>query len=446
MKKSNFPYLIFIFINIAIASSCYYYPVTRDEFYYLEQIDIPSPFIEYYNSYHFGNPRIGQFFANIISRNKLFEVVFGMLLFIAFISVLFLNIYRKLPNFKQLKEMQKFLWLAAFFVLLINYFGEMFYYTPYSSNYTFTHVFYLLYVFVICEYYLYENKIFLKKLPYLLLIILGIFIGMGNEHVPPVLVAVSFLFAFLYFIKVKKLPNFKLIVFPISIMIGYAFLFFAPANKIKQKVVGKSVLDTNLSDYLVNWVKILKTYFYYNRELLVVMIVVICAAIVWNKKIKRSIFPTKKIFFWSLLFVLPLMIVAISPLIGTRLLFFSTTILMIILYKIILVLFEFKKNKISNGILYAFLLVFFGMSAIMTFRANQNYEMLISQIERNRIDTKDIELDHHLNYFNIHIGSYLNRKIFLESGEDYIDKDASHDNSIEKNLKNHFQLQSIKEK
>ena len=146
MKKSNFPYLVFILINAAIAISCFYYPVTRDEFYYLGQINVPSPFLEYYNSYHFGNPRIGQFFANIISRNKFFEVIFGMLLFNSFISVLFLNIYRKFPDFRQSVEMQKFLWLAGFFVLFINYFGEMFYYTPYSTNYTFTHVFYLFYI------------------------------------------------------------------------------------------------------------------------------------------------------------------------------------------------------------------------------------------------------------------------------------------------------------
>jgi hypothetical protein len=76
MKKSNFPYLVFIFINIAIAISCYYYPVTRDEFYYLGQNNVPSPFIEYYNSYQFGNPRIGQFFANIVEFEGKFVGLF----------------------------------------------------------------------------------------------------------------------------------------------------------------------------------------------------------------------------------------------------------------------------------------------------------------------------------------------------------------------------------
>lgn len=448
MKKSKFPYIVFILINLAVAVSCFFYPVSRDEFYYLDLRNVPNPFLEYYNSYLFGNPRIGQFFANIISRNKLFEMVFGMLLFNAFISVLFLNIYRKFPDFRQSNEIRKFLWLSGFFIFFINYFGEMFYYTPYSSNYTFTHVFYLLYVFIICEYYLHENKSIIKNVPVLVFLISGIVIGMANEHVPPVLVGVSLLCAFIYYLKNKKFPNLKLIVLPVFTIIGYAILFFAPANKIKEKVVGKSVLNTNLSDYLASWMKILKIYFYYNRELLGLMIVVVLVIIVWNKQIEKSIFPARKILFWGLLFLLPLMIVGISPLIGTRLLFFSTCILIIILYKIILVLIELKHIRINIGIVYAFLFLFFGMSVIMTFRANQNYEMLISEIEQKSKQTKNIELDHHLNYFTLDIHSYfnLNRKIFLESGRDYIDTDASHDTSMEKNLKNYYQLNTIKEK
>ena len=446
MKKSNIPYFVFIFINVAIAISCYFYPVTRDEFYYLDKINIPSPFLEYYNSYHFTNPRIGQFFANLISRNSFLEVTFGFMLFNAFISVLFLNIYWKFPDFKKIREMQNFLWLAAFFILFINYFGEMFYYTPYTTNYTLTHVFYLLYVFLISEYYLYENNKHLDKLPYLLLLILGLFIGMSNEHVPPVLVGVSFLFALIYFIKVKKLPNFKLIALPLFIIVGYAFLFFAPANKIKQGTVGKSVLDITLADYEANWMNIFKNYFYYNRELLLLMVIVIIASVIWNKKLPKGAVSKEGIVFWGLLFILPLMIVAVSPLIGTRLLFFSTSIFLIALYKVILNLFNFKESKLTDGILYGFLLVFFGMSMIMTFKANQEYTMLTSEIMQKKNGTNDIELNHHLNYFTLDVGSYLNRKIFLESGEEYIDQNPSEDTPVEKNLKEYFQLKSIKRK
>ncbi|MBF8457732.1 hypothetical protein IV494_11135 [Kaistella sp. G5-32] len=446
MKKSNLPYIVFILINIAIAISCYYYPVSRDSFYYINKFNVPSPFLEYYNSYHKINPRIGQFFANLVSRDKFLVVIFGVVLFNSFISVLFLNIYRKFPDLRQIDELRKFLWLSAFFILFINYFGEMFYYTPYSTNYTLTHVFYLFYVFVISDYYLDGNKTLIKKIPLFLIFVLGLFIGMSNEHVPPVLVAVSFLFALIYFIKLRKIPGLKLIVFPLSIVVGYAFLFFAPANKIKQKVVGKSVMDIGLNDYLSNWIRIIKTYFYYNRELLLLLIVVLIAVTIWNKKIRKATFSLERILFWGLLFIMPLLIVAVSPLIGTRLLFFSTSILLIILYKLIIYLFDFKQNKLSNMLLYGFFTVFFGMSMIITFRANQEYEMLISEIEHKKINTKDIELDHQLNYFTLDIGSYLNRKIFLESGESYIDQNPLQDTSMERNLKSKFNLRSIKQK
>lgn len=446
MKKSKLSYIVFILINLAIVMSCYYYPVSRDSFYYITKNNFPSPFLEYYNSYHIGNPRIGQFFANLVSRNKFIEIIFGLLLFNSFISVLFLNIYRRFPNFRDENEMRKYLWLSGFFILFINYFGEMFYYTSYSTNYTFTTVFYLFYVFLINDYYLYGNKKLLQKLPYLLIPFLGIFIGMGNEHIPPVLVAVSFLFALIYFNKNKKIPDLKLIVFPLSMIVGYAFLFFAPANKIKEEVVGKSVLDIGLGDYIGNWIKIFKIYFYYNRELLILLFVLFVSALVWKSTIKKLINQRERILFWSLLFLLPLMIVAISPLIGTRLLFFSNSVLMILLYQKILSLKKMRNIKMDIGFLYTFLLVFFGMSAIMTFRANQNYEQLISEIEHKKMQTKDIELDHQLNYFTLDIGSYLNRKIFLESGEDYIDKNPETDTSKETNLKNKYNLQSIKEK
>ena len=444
MKKSNLPYIVFILINVAIAISCYYYPVSRDSFCYINKNNGPSPFLEYYNSYHTVNPRIGQFFANLVSRNKFLVVLFGVLLFNSFISVLFLNIYRKFPDLRQVDELRKFLWLSGFFIFFINYFGEMFYYTPYSTNYTLTHVFYLFYVFVISDYYLDGNKSFIKKIPFFLILVLGLFIGMSNEHVPPVLVAVSFLFAVIYFIKLRKIPSLKLIVFPLSIVVGYALLFFAPANNIKQKVVGKSVMDIGLSDYLSNWIRIIKTYFYYNRELLLLLIVVLIAATIWHKKIRKANFSTEKILFWGLLFIMPLLIVAVSPLIGTRLLFFSTSILLIILYK--LIIFKLKERKLSDILLYTFFFVFFGMSMIMTFRANQDYEMLISEIENKKISTKDIELDHQLNYFTLDIGSYLNRKIFLESGESYIDQNPLQDTSMERNLKSKFDLRSIKQK
>ena len=120
MKKSNLPYFIFFFINLAILVSCYFYPVSRDGFYYLEKVNTPNLFSEYYIAYNTGNPRIGQFFSNLVSRNLLIELVFGLLLFNGFSAVLFLNIYRKLPNFRESKDLRKFMMIAAFFILLLT--------------------------------------------------------------------------------------------------------------------------------------------------------------------------------------------------------------------------------------------------------------------------------------------------------------------------------------
>ncbi|MFC6267091.1 DUF6056 family protein [Frigoriflavimonas asaccharolytica] len=446
MKKSNIPYFVLIFVNIAIALSCYFYPVFRDEFYYLNKVNYPNAIQEYIISYYFGNARIGQFFSNLVSRNIFLEVLFGVLLFNAFITALFLNIYRKLPDFRDVEMVKKFLWIAGFFILFINYFGEMFYYTPFSTNYTFTHVFYLLYVYLLSEYFLHGNKALLKKTSYFVLPIFGVFIGMSNEHVPPILVGISFLFALIYYLKNKKLPDFRLLITPLFIIVGYALLFFAPSNKIKQELVGKSVLDIGFSDYIANWVKILKTYFYYNQELLGLVFFVIVAIVVWNSKFKKVIYEREKILFWILLFVLPLCIVAVSPLIGTRLLFFSNSILLIVVYQIILKLGNEKFKNTAHVFLCGFLIVFSTISILFTFKANQNYDLIVTEILQKRNQSKDIVLDNQLYYFQSSFGNYLNRKIFLESGEDYIDKDPAKDTTEENNLKLFYNLHSIKEK
>lgn len=446
MKKSNFPYLVFIFVNFAVALSCLFYPVSRDEFYYLDLVNVQNPFLEYGQSYQFGNPRLGQFFCNIISRNTILEVLFGVFLFNAFIAALFLNIYRKLPDFKQVNDLKKFLYVAAFFIFFINYFGEMFYYTPFSSNYTFTHIFYLVYVFVISEYYLHENKNLVRRIPFFAIVIFGIAIGMGNEHVPPVLVGISLLAALIYFLKKKTIPDWNLIILPIFTIIGYAILFFAPANKIKQKTVGKSVLDIGLQDYLANWIRIIKVYFYYNKELILLVVFIVVISIFWNKLLEKIIFAKTEILFWSLMFFLPLVIVGVSPLIDPRLLFFSNSILLIVLFKIMIQIKDFKKIKLPLNFASVFLFIFFGMSMIMTFRARENYRNVISEIAQKSEITKDVELDQKFNYFTAELGTYLNRKIFLESGADYLDQDPLHDTAMEKNLKNYYQLKTLKEK
>ena len=442
MKTNKFAFFVFLFVNIAVGLSCYFYPVTRDEFYYLGEF--VNPFQEYFNAYHFGNPRIGQFFSNLVSRNIFLEILFGLLLFNGFFSVIFLNVFRRFPMFKNGNDMTKFLVISAFFIFLINYFGEMFYYTPFSGNYTFTHIFYLFFVFLFTDYYVFGKEDFLKKINYFVLIFFGIFVGMSNEHVPPVLLMMSFFAAVYYLIKNRKMPNLKLIVLPFAIFIGYLFLFFAPANSIKQETVGRSVLDIGIHSYAENFVKILKLSYYYNLELIIVSILILIIGIVFRKKIFVNRLLVKEILVYLLFAILPLFIVAVSPLVGTRLLFFSSSLIILVL---IIVLKQLNKwmnfRKFAVVTSYSFLLLFFVASVFITFNADKNYESLISEIKNQKKNSDEIVLPKSFDYFTPNFQG-INRRVLMEDGKLYIDKDATKDNSTERNLKIFYRLRSIR--
>lgn len=446
MKKSNWPYFIFFFINVAVLLSCYFYPVSRDEFYYLEKVNHPNALAEYYNSYLRVNPRIGQFFSNWVSRNLFLELVFGSLLFNGFISALFLNIYRRFPDLRERKDVRQFLSISAFFILLLSYFGEMFYYTPYSTNYTLTHLFYLIFVFLFTEYYIYQKADRLNRINYFLLILFGLFIGMGNEHIPPVLLLMSFLGGVYFILKNKKLPNLRMIILPISIFIGYWILFFAPANRLKEKTVGRSTFDIGIESYLSNFLKILKFLYYYNIELLLFGILVISTTFIFRKKLKMNSLLKKEIVIYLLFSILPLFIIAVSPLLGTRLLFFSISIFIIFLFKLCIQLQEHLRFKYFNLLIYTFLILFFSFSIMITFHANENYNFIINEIKNEKLESNDVILSHEFNYFDDRLGNRLNRKILLECGEDYIDDNATDNKSMELNLINYYHLNSLKEK
>lgn len=442
MKDNKISYVIFLLVNIAVVLSCYFYPITRDEFYYLD--GFTNPFEEYYKSYFYVNPRLGQFFTNVVSRNLLLEIVFGLLLFNGFFTVVYLNVYRRFPNFRDSKDLTRFLVITAFFIFLINYFGEMFYYTPFSGNYTFTHVFYLFFVFLFTEYYVFAREEYLNKINYFLLIFLGIFIGMCNEHVPPVLLAMSFFGAVYYLVKNRKLPNMRFVVLPISIFVGYLILFFAPANSIKEKSAGKSVLDIGFDSYSVSLVKISKLFYYYNLELIIVAILVFVLSIIYEKRVLQKTHLKQQIFVNLLFAVLPLFIVAVSPLIGTRLLFFSSTLVIIVLF---VILKEFNSisgfSKIATILSYSFLMLFFTASVIVTYNGKEEYELVIAEIENQKKKNNDVVLRKSFDYFTSGI-NVIDRKILLENGSSYIDKDSTQDTSQEKLIKNYYNLRSLK--
>ncbi|MCU7614264.1 DUF6056 family protein [Chryseobacterium sp. GMJ5] len=446
MKTKIIAYFLLFFINTAVALSCYYYPVTRDQFFYLDKHNLINPFTEYYNAYLYSNPRINQFFTNIISRTKWVEVVFGIIIFNSFFSILFLNIYRRLPRFSEITDVGRFLIFTAFFIFLINYFGEMFYYTPFNTNYTLSHVFYLFYIFILTDYYQDKNEDFIGKFPPLFIIILGIYIGMSNEHIPPVLLAFSFFAAAFYTLKNKKLPNYKVITLNLSLFVGYLILFFAPANKVKEKMVNKSPFEISLKEYGYNIMTIFKSYYYYNAELIVLSVIVMILAVLYFKKIKTHQKIIGRILIYLALIVFSLAIVGLSPLIGTRLLFFSTILIIIVMYELIRrIINNLYVKKILSGMAFVWLLIFFSVSIFATFTANKNSERVLQEITKKSNSTKDVVLKQGFQYFIPELGKF-NRKILLENGDVYIDKNPAHNTSQEQNIIYYYRIKSISHK
>lgn len=443
MKTKYFLYVLLVFINVAVALSCYYYPVSRDEFYYLGKSDFENSFLEYYDSYLYVNPRINQFFTNVISRNKLLEIIFGLLLFNGFFSVLFLTIYRKLPKFSEIKDITRYLFFTAFFILVINYFGEMFYYTPFSTNYTLPQIFYLIYIFILTHYY-FEKKSALKNIPFVGIIFIGIYTGMSNEHVPPVLMISSFILAIHYLVVNKKLPDLKIIIYNVSLFLGYLLLFFAPANKIKEATVKKSPLDISFAEYIQNFLAIMKLYFYYNLELIIAFLIISVLIVINYKKNQITKIQTAIFIFYVGMAISAIAIVGISPLVGVRLLFFSTILIILVMYKFLdLFLTEhFKFKNILNPLAFCWLLLFFVCSVVITYNGNKNFDMVMNEISMQKRISKDVMLIHHFDYSVPELGCF-NRKILIEDGSSYIDNQPIKNTSQEKNLIELFNLKSI---
>ena len=437
MKKINFGYFVLAFVIFAVLLSSYWYPRTRDEFFYLPDLKI-NLFKEFHLSYIYGNPRFGQFFANLVGRNLIFKPIFNLLLILSYVSAIFLFIFRRLPKINTQQDIWKFLIISSVFIFLINVFGEMFYYVPFNTNYTFTHIFYLLYLFLISEYYFYENNLLKNHNKIYFPVFIGaFFMGWCNEHVPPVLLGGSFLLAFLYFIKNKKLPNFKIISLNIPIIIGYLVLFFAPANKIKFKATGAKQYGFQISEYLKHWLSIFKTYYYYNFELLLVLIVTIVFILFNFNKISKIL--KFRLLFYFLLSTLTLAIVAYSPLQGTRLLLFTNSLWIII---ILLIGKEFVKKDYSllKWVTSAFLLIFFSFSVYVTYKAQENYQKIMSEIKFKSERNKNVVLDESFNYTK---DFPFSRKILLENGTSYIDDKPEEQNSIKNILKSYFGINSI---
>lgn len=444
MKVNYLLYFLYLVINLAVALSCFYYPVSRDEFFYLDHHK-PNPFLEYYDSYFYSNARINQFFANFISRSdKWIEILFGIAVFNGFFMVLYLNIYRKLPKISKTEDLYKYFLLIGFFILLINYFGEMFYYTPFSTNYTLSHIFYLLYLFVSIDYFIYQKVSAISKIPGWLFPVMGVYLGMSNEHIPPALLIVSSLAGAYEIFKKKKLPNYKIILLNISLFLGYLLLFFAPGNKAKEDVAGKSPLDIGIVEYKNNLFFIMKNYYYYNGELLAATLLTGVLITIYYKRIKKmSKELSYSITTYIFIAILIIFILGVSPIIGTRLLFFSSILMIIILYHVFnSIITDFKVRKLLVNLSFLWLAAFFIISVMVTFNGNKNYKQVMAEIAQESRVTKNVVIKEGFSYSIPKLGR-LNRKVLIDNGCDYIDNDSLKNTEAERNLIRYFNLKNI---
>lgn len=445
MKNNFLPLFLIVLINIGFLLSLYWFPVTRDEFYYLDKSRLPYIFNEYWTSYNCVNPRSGQFFLNIVARSKILKLIFGFLIFNGFLWALFANIFRRFPKIFQKEDAWKLLILAAAFIFLINYFGELFYYSPFATNYTFTHVLYLLYLFAMTEYFIFQKNVLTKSPLKIIFLCFGAFImGMGNEHVPPVLLLFSGICGLRYVVKQKKLPDVNIIAVNLSVAIGYLALFFAPANAVKYKTVGKTQYGFSFEDYIETFTKILKFYYYYNFALIILLLITAFGILYLLKKKKIQKQELFLMVSYLAMGILALFIISYSPLTGLRLMFFSTLTMIIfalfIIHKIS-VDFQFKPVllKITS---FAWLTAFFIFSVAVCFKSNEIFNNLCNEINEKSRVSKEVVLDEKLDYSKNNFPGF-NRRILFDNGTEYIDRNSDENLSEEKNLIEFFKLKTL---
>lgn len=454
MTKNIVPQTVYIFINIACLFCLFYYPRTRDEFYYLSDMTIPQQFEECFNSYMHINPRIGQWITNFVSRSLLLKMIYGLLMFNGFFYMLYLLLFRKRPDFKDSNSVKKILIIVFTFVFLIKFFGEMFFYTPFGGNYTFIMPFYLWYIYVMLEYFVYDHDIFKNRRSFMLLLgifLLGIFTGMGNEHIPPVLVGFTFL-GFLYAVlKNKKWPSTVITVYCLSLIIGYILLYFAPANAERYTTLESGSSAFHLTEYIKQGKAVLMMYRYYLQELSVVIILTGILLVMFSKKLKIAGEEKIKLGLFFTMGLITLPIVAYSPLVGLRLIFFTNTLwILCICYLLFLVLKGFENKKIEkfiSSLSSICLVLFFTAGCFICYNAYKNSESVFEEITLKSKQGNEVVVEKGFDYFSDRFDYFnMNRRFLLENGTDYIDDAPSKDSTPEMIIKSKFHLEQLSKK
>lgn len=453
MKNDNYteqwkflPLFLISIIGIAVFACAFYFPTTRDDFYYLRNFEI-GVFEEYQYAYFGGNPRIGQFFTNLVMRSVYLKSIYAVVLFFGFFIMIFLNVFRKLPSPNSASDIYKLIGMMGIFSFFIYVFGEMFFYASFSGNYTLSVVFYLLFLFVISEYYIFDrNRLGNSIWTIPLVIFIGVYTGMCNEHVPPVLIGLSFLAAFIYFIKKKRLPDFRILLYQFTLIVGYLLLYFAPANTEKYRVLGKENEGFSLVSYFKNFVNVINYFRYFTLELCVIFVVClgVIAYLFFKKKISRN--QLLLAVFYASAGLLTIPVVSYAPLSGTRLLFFTNTMFFVVIFYTIYQLSSQQRIiRVSNvfGGLSIFVFLFSGI--IIYKKATDNFELVTQEIQSATKKNSTVKLKSNFDYYHSDFGRF-NRRFLLDRGNEYIDDNPSDDSSQEKILKTYFHVQSLSAK
>ncbi len=300
------------------------------------------------------------------------------------------------------------------------------------------------------EFFLYGNNIFSRYNSALLLPFIafaGVFTGMGNEHIPPVLIAFSIVAILFSILKHKHLPL-TILVYFFAICIGYALLYFAPANTERYVELGKENHAFKINEYFRQSKGLLVFYRYYLPEILSATIFTTVFITFFHKKINIPREKLIKIYLFFMMGFAALPIVAYAPLSGLRLLFFTNTLWVLGICDVI---FSWIKNnrslKIEN-IFYSvssFCLVLFFLSGVfICYTAHENSVSTFKEIAIKSKTSNKVIVDKGFNYFSDDFNLFsINRRFFLESGRSYLDTDLTKDTNQEKILKKQFNLKEL---
>jgi len=137
-------------------------------------------------------------------------------------------------------------------------------------------------------------------------------------------------------------------------------------------------------------------------------------------------------------------VVSYSPLIGTRLMFFSTlTIIIFSLYIARKIYCDIHfKSYVLKIIFSVWLMVFFVLSSLISFNSNKIFNNLYVEIQEKSKISKHVNLDEKLDYSKNNYPKF-NRRVLFENGTEYIDKNPSENSAEEKNLIIFFKLKSL---